>query len=211
VKGAQGKGGAQSGFTLVELAVTSTLLTGAMAMIAMCADTATRSLGADDLVAKAMETLQRNAVRISSVLRPCSLATYQQFSTQADVPVYATAAGQWIEPVDGEACSQIQFRAAAGTESMNAARLTGMRGLHLQLARGETRNNRDDNGNGLIDEGDVILEYDGISVRVASNIESITFTLTNRLLQIELHSGARRRDGSVQRFTVHETLYLRNN
>ena len=201
----------QGGFTLVELAVTSTLLTGAMAMIAMCADTATRSLGADDLVAKAMETLQRNAVRISSVLRPCSLATYQQFSTQADVPTYATAAGQWIEPVEGEACSQIQFEAASGVESMNAATLTGLRGLHLQLARGEIKNGRDDNGNGLIDEGDVILEYDGVSVRVASNIESMTFTLTNRLLQIELHSGARRRDGSIQRFTAKETLYLRNN
>lgn len=211
MNGPRAKSLAQGGFTLVEVAVTSTLLGGAMALIAMCADTATRSLGADDLVAKAMETLQRNAVRISSVLRPCSLATYQQMSTTADVPVYATAAGQWMEPVDGEACSQIQFRAAAGTESMNAATLTGMRGLHLQLARGEIKNGRDDNGNGLIDEGDVILEYDGVSVRVASNIERLTFTLTNRLLQIELHSGARRRDGSIQRFTVHETLYLRNN
>jgi len=46
----------------------------------------------------------------------------------------------------------------------------------------------------------VVLEYDGVSVRIASNIESMTFTLTNRLLQIDLHSGARRRDGSIQRF-----------
>jgi len=76
-----------------------------MAMIAMCADAATRSLGADDLVAKAMETpaAQRPCASPRSCAR-ASLATYQQLSIQADVPTYATAAGQWIEPVDGEAC-----------------------------------------------------------------------------------------------------------
>lgn len=201
----------QRGFTLVEVAVVAALLGGAMAMIAACLETTTRSLGADDLVARSMETLQRNAVRISSILRPCSLTTYQVLSTAADVPTYASAPGQWIEPTDGEARAAIHFRAASGVESMNAATLTGWRGLRLELAAGETANGIDDNGDGMIDEGDVILDYDGASVRIASHIEGVSFTLTGRLLEIELRSGARRRDGSIQRFKIHETLYLRNN
>src|SRR5262249_20978486 len=156
------------------------MLGGALAMVAMCVDTTTRSLGADDVVAKSMETLQRDAMRISAIMRPCSLTTYRVLSTAADVPVFASAPGQWIEPTDGEARPPIQFRAASGTESLSAAQLTEVRGLRLQLDPREIANGRDDDGDGLIDEGDVVLDYAGMQVHIASNIEGLTFTLTSR-------------------------------
>jgi len=201
----------QHGFTLLEVTFGSVLLASAMGMIAMCIDTSNRSLHADDVVAQSMEALQRSAVRIAQVMRPCSLVTYRVLSTTADVPALAADAGEWIEPVDGERRAAIQFRCASGIESMNASALTTPRLLHLELDRRETANGADDDGDGMVDEGDVVLDYDDLPVRLASKVETMSFTLTGRLLEIRLQSAGRRRDGTVQRFTVHETLYLRNN
>ncbi len=56
-----------------------------------------------------------------------------------------------------------------------------------------------------------MLDYDGVRVALASGIESCLFTLTGRLLTIELRSAVQGRGGAVQRFGVREILYLRNN
>jgi len=56
-----------------------------------------------------------------------------------------------------------------------------------------------------------VLDYDGISVSMAADIESVKFTLTGRLLTMVLQSAARDGNGRLQRFTATEVLYLRNN
>lgn len=207
---AAGRQGEQ-GFTLVELVLVATLLTMAMAIVGMCMNTATQSLNADDLVGRAMESLQRSAVRISQVARPCSLTTYRVAAVASDVPALASAVGEWIEPVDGDPRASIMFQSASGVLSMNASALTGPRIFTLELDAGEVDNDIDDDGDGMIDEGRVVLDYEGIKVALASNIEGCTFTLTGRLLAIELRSAARARGGLLQRFTIRETIYLRNN
>jgi len=202
---------ASGGFTLVEVVIVATLLSLAMSIISMCLSTATASLGVDDLVARSMETLQRNAVRIAQITRPCAISTYRVLSTSADVPLHAAAAGEWMEPLQDDPRPSVQFRSARGELSMNAAGLTAPRTLRIQLDPGEVENGIDDDGDGMIDEGRVMLRYDGVDVAMAQNIERCVFTLSGRLLTIEMRSAARRRDGGLQRFTVRETIYLRNN
>jgi prepilin-type N-terminal cleavage/methylation domain-containing protein len=206
-----GPHGGQSGFTMVEVAIVAAILGLAMALAATCFDTSTRSLNADDLVARSMETLQRSAIRIAHIARPCAITTYRVEATADDVPGRATAAGEWIEPLDGEARPSLRFQAASGIVSMNAAALTEPRTLRLQLDRGETRNGVDDDDDGMVDEGRVVLDYDGTEVTLAASVEHCSFTLSGRLLALELRSAAPRRGGGVQRFTVRETIYLRNN
>lgn len=201
----------QSGFTLVEVTLVASLLAMVLAAVTSCLTTATRSIHLDDKIAVSMESLQRSAVRVSQIMRPCSISSYRVMSTSVDVPDYATAANEWMEPIDGDPRPQIQFQAATGVLSLNASSLTDRRVLRLQLENGETDNDADDDGDGLVDESRLILEYDGIPVALASGLEAATFTLTGRLLEIELRSAARTRDGTVQRFTARETLYLRNN
>ncbi len=201
----------EAGFSFVELSIVTTLLVLAMGFVATSFQTATRSLQADDLIARAMETLQRSAMHISQFTRPCSITTYRVESTPDDVPLAAAAAGEWIEPTDGEARAAVKFQSASGELSMNAAMLTGERELRLILDDNEVANDIDDDGDGMIDEGRVVLVYDGISVTMARNVETLTFTLTGRVLNMEIRSAARRSDGSLQRFSIKETLYLRNN
>jgi len=201
----------QSGFTLVELTLVAALLAMIMAGVAAFLGAATTSIRLDDNVAVAMESLQRSAIRVSQVMRPCSISTYRVLSTQADVPAAAAAAGQWIEPVDGESRAAIQFRSSTGELSLNAQQLTDPRSFRIQLEPGETENDADDDGDGLVDEGRLMMDYDGIPVALASNLEAATFTLNGRLLTIRVQSAARTRAGIVQRFTAEEVLYLRNN
>jgi prepilin-type N-terminal cleavage/methylation domain-containing protein len=201
----------QAGFTLVELTLVAALLAMIMAGVAAFLSAATTSIRLDDNVAVAMESLQRSAIRVSQVMRPCSISSYRVLSTSADVPVAASAPGQWIEPVDGESRAAIQFRSASGELSLNAQHLTDPRSFRIQLEPGETENDADDDGDGLVDEGRLMMDYDGIPVALASNLEAATFTLSGRLLTIRVQSAARTRAGIVQRFTAEEVLYLRNN
>lgn len=201
----------QAGFTLVELTLVTALLAMIMAGVAAFLSAATTSIRLDDNVAVAMESLQRSAIRVSQVMRPCSISTYRVLSTQSDVPAAASAVGQWIEPTDGESRAAIQFCSSTGELSLNAQQLTEPRSFSIQLEPGELENDADDDGDGLVDEGRLMMLYDGIPVALASNLEAVTFTLTGRLLNIRVQSAARTRAGMVQRFTAEEVLYLRNN
>ena len=89
--------------------------------------------------------------------------------------------------------------------------LTTPRIFQLVLDDGELDNDIDDDGDGMIDEGRVTLEYDGVTVTMAQNIEVMTFTLTGRLLTIRLNSAVALPGGGVQRFSTEETFYVRNN
>jgi prepilin-type N-terminal cleavage/methylation domain-containing protein len=202
---------AQGGFTLVEVTMVAALFGLILGAIAMSLQTTSQSLTADDQVGRAMESLQRCAVRIAHIARSCALTTFRVASTAADVPLRATAAGQWIEPEDGEPRAAIQFRTADGRLSMNAAALTPPREFRLRLDPGEIQNGIDDDNDGLIDQGTLMMNYDGVDVELGHHVESCVFTLTDRLLTIDLTSGVRRRNGSVQHFKIHETAYLRNN
>jgi prepilin-type N-terminal cleavage/methylation domain-containing protein len=202
---------AQGGFTLVEVVMVAALLGLILGAIAMSLKTTSQSLTADDQVGRAMESLQRCAVRIAHLARSCAITTYRVNSVAADVPLRATAPNQWIEPQDGEPRTAIQFRSADGRLSMNAQALTQPREFRIRLDPGEVLNGLDDDGDGLIDQGTLVMTYEGVEVELGHKVESATFTLTDRLLAIDLVSGVRRRDGSVQRFKIHETTYLRNN
>jgi hypothetical protein len=222
----------QSGFSLLEVMIVGALMVPALAIILRATDMATNNLSADDTVGRYMESLQRSAVRIAAIIRPCSLATYRMESTQVDVDETAAeeaaeaamltylrtvpsgtahAVGEWIEPADGAARTGIRFQGATGQVSMNAAALTPPRTLRFVRDSGELANGLDDDQDGLIDEGAVWLTYDSSTIQLNSNIERCLFSLTSRTLTITLASAVRRRDGRVQRFTHNEVLFLRNN
>ncbi len=201
----------QQGFTLVEAALVAGLLAVLMASISSVLGAAQNSIKADDKIAVAMESLQRTAVRTAQILRPCSISTYRVPATAADVPLYAGAAGEWMEPIEADPRPAVRFQSANGQLSLNAAELTGVRSLYVQPENGETPNGVDDDGDGLIDEGRLMLDYDGVPVAWTCGIESCAFPLTGRLLTIELRSAVPGRAGAVQRFAVREVLYLRNN
>lgn len=202
----------QQGFTLLEVMITIALVIPSMAVIFMCTERTSRNIVADDNVAKIMETLQRSAVRIGQIARPGSLGSFRVKANEDDVlNAMANQVGEWMEPIDGQTRSTMQFRSATGRLSMNAQGLTSPRSFVFVMDTEEEDNDEDDDGDGLVDEGKVMLEYDGNQVVMASNVEGCEFNITGRTLRIVLSAGLIRRGGSIQRFSSEETLYLRNN
>lgn len=223
----------QRGFTMLEMMAVLALLVPMLSIILRATSTTAGNMIADDNVARCMENLQRSAIRIAAIIRPASISTYRMEANQVDVDEtqrevyehsigntsyvrppgsgYATSVGEWIEPADGAARTGIRFRAATGKLSMNASALTPWRTLRFEMDAGEIANGSDDDGDGLVDEGAVVLDYDGTTVRMNTDIEQCTFNLEGRTLTILLQSGSHRRNGMVQRFTHREVLFLRNN
>jgi prepilin-type N-terminal cleavage/methylation domain-containing protein len=201
----------QAGFTLVEMMIAASLLAVIMAFVANCVSFTTKAIDADEVTARAMESLQRSTLRVAQFLRPCSLLTYRVAAVAADVPTLASAVGEWIEPNEGEARSAVSFQAASGVVSMNAAMLTTTHVLRFELEPTETDNDVDDDGDGWVDEGDVVLERDGTSIVLASRIEQMTCSLTDRLLTLVMATAVRKPGGGMSRFSIQEVLFLRNN
>ena len=201
----------QAGYTLLELTLVAAILVPILGVIVTGTRVTTSTLSTDDAAASAMERLQRIAQRLTYYIRPCVLSTYQVEATAADVGDRATAAGEWIDPVDLEGREAIRFQAADTTLSMNASRLTGARVVRFQMESRELRNGRDDDGDGLVDEGQVMLDIDGKSAALAQNIEACSFSLDGRLLRIDLRAAVRREGNQIVRASLSHVLCLRNN
>lgn len=202
----------QGGFTLLEVLLVLVLLVPTIGMVLTSSGKATRSMASDEVVARTLENLQRSAERIAHAIRPCSLATYRMRADQSDVDdTRASAIGEWIDNVDGQARTGMRFQSASGTMSLNASALGGQQTVWFRISASETANGIDDDDDGMVDEGEVVLDRTGSSVVLATNVELCTFTLTGRMLQVTLRAAVRTPDGRVSRFRVVESLYLRNN
>lgn len=203
----------QKGFSLIEVMIAAVILVPTLGLVLNTTQSVNSHLVMDDTIGASVESLQRSVTRVSKLMRPCSLATYRMAADQTDVEEgRANHVGEWIEPVAGVTRNSIYFRSADGRLSMNALNLTPPRTLRFVMDSHEIANGRDDDGDGLVDEGRVEMIYDGMRVPLVSNVEGCSFSLQDRRVTIEMRSGIRRRGASqTQRFTAREVLYLRNN
>lgn len=202
----------QGGFTLVEVMVVLLLIGPIFGLIISSSTVATRTLNTNETVASTAEGLHRTMQRLAQFVRPCVLSTYSVEATSADVTNgRATSVGEWISPVDGEARSVVRFRSATGDLSMNASSLTLPRTIRFILDPSEVANTIDDDGDGFVDEGRVVLDYDGVAADMVIHAEECTFTLVGRELTIRVSAVSRSRDSVISRMRTSQVLNLRNN
>jgi prepilin-type N-terminal cleavage/methylation domain-containing protein len=206
--------GASSGFTLVEVLVTSVLLLVVLGAFASMGSVANRTLNAGDRRAEACEKCLRFLQRITQFGRSGVLSTYRVEATADDIANgRATAVGEWVHPVDGEPRTVAQFRSADGILAMNAGSLTEPIELRFVPDPAEGPGvgiaGRDDDGDHLIDEGHVEITYNGVRTGLLTGIESLAFVLDRDLLTVQIRT-ARRTDSAVQFYFEH-VLSLRNN
>lgn len=202
----------ERGMTIVELMIVILILVPVLGLIATSSVVATRTLDANDVAASTTEKLQRTIQRLSHFVRPCVLSTYEVEATPDDVAAgRALAPGQWISPADGEARTAVRFRSALGDLSMNASSWTPQRTIRFELDPSETVNGVDDDGDGFVDEGRIVLDYDGTRVDMVIDAERCTFALDGRELTIAVAAASRSRSSRVVRAATTAVLHLRNN
>ena len=202
----------QRGFTVTELTLVVALLAPLLGLIVTTSSVTMRSLHLDGARAAVSETLERSMQRVLYVTRACRLASYRVQSVAADVVAgRAAVPGVWIDPVDLEARSAIRFESAAGVLAINAMAVTAPRTLRFVRDAGELANGAHDDDDGYVDEGRLMMTYEGTDFVVAANIEGCAFTLDRRLLRIQMQAAIRTSDGRVVRASTIRNLVLRNN
>jgi len=201
-----------SGFTLVEVIIVMALLLPMLGVVLSSSDVALQSMRASEAAADAVENVQRIAQRVTQFIRPAVLSTYRMEATDSDVALgRAAAAGDWVDPVNLEPRTVMQFRSADGVLAINASALTPVRVLRFRLDPGETVDGTDEDGDRLIDEGSIVYETDGDEIVIGTGIEQCTFTLDARKITLRLRAAKRRGDGTIARATTIQALTFRNN
>ena len=202
----------QNGFTLVEMLIGLALLVPLFGLILRVGDGANRHLHSDDRLAKTTENLQRVAERVARLVRSASLPTIRVPAIGADVASgLAASVGQWITPAGAARRPGLRFQCAAEDPDRDFEALTSLRELRFEPDAGETANGLDDDADGLVDEGRVVLEAEGLVTTVVGNLESCTFAVEQRLVRLEMRARVVVPGGRTQGVTIRETLQIRNN
>ena len=102
-------------------------------------------------------------------------------------------------------------RLADGVLSFNSAAVTDYRELSFRMDPAETKNSIDDDGDGMIDEGSLVLAIRGSHVALIRNVESCRIRLDGRVLRIALKIASVGSAGKIKRYTMRRSYYLRNN
>ena len=93
-----------------------------------------------------------------------------------------------------------------------AMQLDPNRTLTFARDRTEAANGRDDDGDGLVDEGSIELtNTDGSRSVVVSGVESISYSIAGRVLTLAIQVGARDSARRVHRSRHQLSISLRNN
>lgn len=203
---------AAGGFTILEVLLAVTIFFIMLAAVGSTAGVATRTMQTNDRRAETSEKVMRFLQRITQLTRGGVVSTFRVEATQADVDSgRATAIGEWIEPVDGERRTVIQFQAADGILALRASSLTPPVVLRFATDPGEAAgtSGRDDDNDFLIDEGRVVFTNNGIDTGILSGIETCSFVLEGFLLTVEIRSARSTR--SSHQFHFRQVFSLRNN
>jgi len=197
--------------------ITSAVLLVVLVGLGATGGIASRTMRTTDRRADVTERVQKFFQRINSFSRSGVLSTYKVQATAADVAAArATAVGAWIDPVDGEARTDVRFSAADGILAMNAASITPPIELHFVVDGRENPATNpgavagsDDDGDGWIDEGHIAMQYDGTDTVLVSGMDSCTMTLRGHELTVVVRTA--RRGATDRQFTFQQVFMLRNN
>ncbi len=202
----------QAGFTLIE----STLALVFLLPVLLGAVQLTRIIGRTvDTNATSTQTqanLQRTLRTITEFVQTTKMSTLRMQAVASDVNSgAATFVGEWIDPTDLVWRPGIQFLSASGLLSMNARLNTSTRRVVFNLEISESANLIDDDGDGLVDEGQITLLHEGNEVAVVNNVEFCSFMLEGRVLHTRVGIARRAGDRRIDRAVLERSIYLRNN
>lgn len=212
----------ERGFSLVEGLILVAVSLPILGSVIVTTKMVGSELESSEANAGAADTCRRVGQRIAQLVRAGALSTCRTRATKDDVDA-ATAAnaldpsvvipakGEWIAPPDERERTTFRFQAAKGDLAMNPAALTPPRQFEFVLESGETDNDLDDDGDGLVDEGNLTLREGSTVLQVATGIERCAFRLVGSVLTFELRSARRDDAGRVHRSTTRQEVCLRNN
>ena len=194
--------GRESGGSLLEFVIASALLVPILFAVFGTSKVATTALLAEDKDATLSTRASTTRARIVRFLRPASLGSVRVYDS-----------GNWIAPIDGTAYDQVAFQHLTDNPARGAAALDTGRVLSFELDAAETADGKDNDGDGLVDEGRVFVASQAtpnVRSKLAESVEKLTITKVGRHIEIFVKVAMRTAGGKVQRAESASALYMRN-
>ena len=202
---------ASSGFTLLEVTITTLLLLPLIAALVSAGKLVIGSVGASESAAGLSDAVGRTVQRVEGIVRSGVYASLRIRAEQKDVDDgYAASVGEWILPRDFEARRAIDLNSTGGQASTDITAPTVQQRLEFVLDADETDNGVDDDGDGLVDEGHLRWQVGGIESVLLRGVETCTFTPEGRLIRFTLECARRGSQGEMRRATVTQNIFIRN-
>jgi len=203
---------AESGVSMLELLLGVAFLLPLLLGAVQLTQTVGKTVDSNATSSQCMAQLQRAFQTTAEFAQSCKMSTLRMRAVASDVALgLASAVGEWIEPSDLVWRPGLRFLSASGLLSMNARLSTSQREIDFVLDPGEVDNDLDDDGDGMVDEGQIVLLHEGTRVAVLPNVEHCQFMLEGRVLQIRIGVARRGGDGGVERAVLQRSVFLRNN
>lgn len=187
------------GTTFVEILIGLAALVSLVLVVLGVEGSAERSLRANERAAEPVENSARLADRIDRELR---------MARSGSLLVPGVLGPE--SPVDGQTYEEIHFRRATGFTTAGV-----VSGPEITLRRvldpGEVANGTDDDGDGLADEGSLLLETAaGLSASIGSRVTAFSVQLTGSSLVVTVGTGLGGPGANAVTQTIVRTVALRN-
>lgn len=191
----------EAGFTLVEASICMVVLAPILIAILAIPKFLFGSVAATTAAASVDQRAAMIHTRLAACLRPASLSRLEVRGSMG-----------WTAPVDGPVYDGIRFQQVAGLPTQSSTPLTPVRALEFELSHGEVANGRDDDGDGVIDDGQIrLVDTDGTRVTLAASVELFRLIKRGRTLEAHVQVAGRDRNGRIARRTFRLEILLRNN
>ncbi|MEZ5963545.1 MAG: hypothetical protein R3F56_06835 [Planctomycetota bacterium] len=202
----------ERGFSLVEALFAMTFLLPMLGGIISLTAGLTRAVDTRSTSTQVQALAQRAFQVMATFVQAAKMSTLRTQAVATDVGSgAATYVGEWIGPTDLVWRPGIEFLSASGLLSMNARLTTSTRRVVFTREITELANGNDDDGDGLIDEGNITLLHESTEVAVVRNVEQCDFELEGRTLRMRMTVARRAGDGRIERAHLERSIYLRNN
>jgi hypothetical protein len=189
------------GFAVLEILLVVAVLLPVMATILSMTSAVSDATRVNERSAMTAEEMRLCSMRVAKLLRPASMENLRIYTGTA-----------WAPLVDDTDYDHVRFQSVRRLPSSTNPNLGVERSVRFELDPEELDNDKDDDEDGLVDEGSIFVT-DAALVRgcIAAGVERFTLRKTGRLLLVTVTVGNRDQKGTLHRATSRETVYLRNN
>lgn len=206
----------EAGYTMVEVAITSVMLMLLMAAFYKASQSFTSSIRVNERTAAVCDRLDIAMHTVERVIRAADAKSLRSKATPDDVSRATVQnklipmVGEWAKDVLDVPRTTLQFLILKDAGSTSSVQTTSRCGLRFVLDPAEQQNGKDDNGNGLVDEGRLVYENGSEVVTILPGVESFSLTVDGRVVRITVRLAQKEAGGRIHRAALSRSIYVRN-